>query len=89
MTENTNESVECIRKKYQPIYAEEIKESLYKGFHLRCLRCDAVYYHTSFAMSEMSYRMYSYCPNCIDEAIKVLKEQDQKKSNVDNKEAGE
>lgn len=64
-TENT----ERIRQEEQLKYADEIKESISIGFHLKCLRCGKAYYHTRFAMSEMSYRMYSYCPDCIDRAL--------------------
>lgn len=55
-----------------PVRADEIKESISIGFHLKCLRCGKTYYHTRFAMSEMGYRTYSYCDNCIDEAIDLL-----------------
>ena len=81
MTENEN--VECIRQPEQPKKADEIKRAMNIGFHLKCLRCGAAYYHTEFAMSEMSYRMYSYCPDCIDKGIEALKEQDPIKPIVD------
>ena len=77
MTEfNENENVERFRQQEQPKKADEIKRAMNIGFHLKCLRCGAAYYHTEFAMSEMSYRMYSYCPNCIDKAIEALKKED-------------
>ena len=77
MTEfNENENVERIRQQEQPKKADEIKRAMNIGFHLKCLRCGKTYYHTEFAMSEMSYRMYSYCPDCIDKGIEALKEQD-------------
>ncbi|MBQ1776545.1 MAG: hypothetical protein IIZ93_00150 [Acidaminococcaceae bacterium] len=81
MTENEN--VERIRQQEQPKKADEIKRAMNIGFHLKCLRCGAAYYHTEFAMSEMSYRMYSYCPDCIDKGIEALKEQDPIKPIVD------
>lgn len=84
MTEfNENENVERIRQQEQPKKADEIKRAMNIGFHLKCLRCGAAYYHTEFAMSEMSYRMYSYCPDCIDNGIEALKEQDPIKPIVD------
>ena len=84
MTEfNENENVERIRQQEQPKKADEIKRAMNIGFHLKCLRCGAAYYHTEFAMSEMSYRMYSYCPDCIDKGIEALKEQDPIKPIVD------
>ena len=84
MTEfNKNENVERIRQQEQPKKADEIIRAMNIGFHLKCLRCGAAYYHTEFAMSEMSYRMYSYCPECIDKAIEALKEQDPIKPIVD------
>ena len=84
MTEfNENENVERIRQQEQPVQADRIKRAMNIGFHLKCLRCGAAYYHTEFAMSEMSYRMYSYCPNCIDKGIEALKEQDPVKPIVD------
>ena len=81
MTENEN--VERIRQEEQPKKADEIKRAMNIGFHLKCLRCGAAYYHTEFAMSEMSYRMYSYCPDCIDKGIEALKEQAPVKPIVD------
>lgn len=81
MTENEN--VERIRQQEQPKKADEIKRAMNIGFHLKCLRCGAVYYHTEFAMSEMSYRMYSYCPDCIDKGIEALKGQEPVKPIVD------
>ena len=81
MTENEN--VERIRQQEQPKKADEIKRAMNIGFHLKCLRCGKTYYHTEFAMSEMSYRMYSYCPDCIDKGIEALKEQDPIKPIVD------
>jgi len=81
MTENEN--VERIRQQEQPKKADEIKRAMNIGFYLKCLRCGAAYYHTEFAMSEMSYRMYSYCPDCIDKGIEALKEQDPIKPIVD------
>ena len=84
MTEyDENENVERIRQQEQPKKADEIKRAMNIGFHLKCLRCGAAYYHTEFAMSEMSYRMYSYCPDCIDKGIEALKEQDPIKPIVD------
>ena len=84
MTEfDENENVKRIRQQEQPKKADEIKRAMYIGFHLKCLRCGAAYYHTEFAMSEMSYRMYSYCPDCIDKGIEALKEQDPVKPKVD------
>ena len=74
-----NKNVESIRIKQQPIKADEIKRALGIGYHLKCIRCGSTYYHTEFAMAEMSYRMYSYCPNCIDEGINALKEKDKQK----------
>lgn len=73
---NENENVERIRQKEQPVQADRIKRAMNIGFHLKCLRCGAAYYHTEFAMSEMSYRMYSYCPDCIDKGIEALKKED-------------
>ena len=73
---NENEIVERIRQQEQPKKADEIKRSISIGYHLKCLRCGATYYHTEFAMSEMSYRMYSYCPDCIDKAMDALKGED-------------
>jgi len=67
-----NAAIERGRQRDQPQYADEIKQSLVVGFHLVCLRCGAGYYHTRFTMSELSYRMYSYCPNCIEKAIELL-----------------
>lgn len=55
-----------------PKYANEIEEAVSIGFHLKCLRCGKTYYHTRLAMSEMGYRKYSYCDNCIDEAVDFL-----------------
>ena len=81
MTENEN--VERIRQQEQPRKADEIKRAMNIGFHLKCLRCGKTYYHTEFAMSEMSYRMYSYCPDCIDKGIEALKEQEPVKPIVD------
>jgi NAD-dependent SIR2 family protein deacetylase len=81
MTENEN--VERIRQQEQPKKADEIKRAMNIGFHLKCLRCGKTYYHTEFAMSEMSYRMYSYCPDCIDKGIEALKKQDPVKPIVD------
>jgi len=81
MTENEN--VERIRQQEQPKKADEIKRAMNIGFHLKCLRCGAAYYHTEFAMSEMSYRMYSYCPDCIDKGIEALKGQEPVKPIVD------
>ena len=81
MTENEN--VERIRQQEQPKKADEIKRAMNIGFHLKCLRCGKTYYHTEFAMSEMSYRMYSYCPDCIDKGIEALKEQEPVKPIVD------
>ena len=68
--------VEKFRRETQPKCADEIKDAISIGFHLKCLRCGAVYYHTRFAMSEMGYRMYSYCPDCINKGIEALKEKD-------------
>lgn len=81
MTEDEN--VERIRQQEQPKKADEIKRAMNIGFHLKCLRCGQPYYHTEFAMSEMSYRMYSYCPDCIDKAIDALKWQEPVKPIVD------
>ena len=80
MTENEN--VERIRRQEQPKKADEIKRAMNIGFHLKCLRCGKTYYHTEFAMSEMSYRMYSYCPDCIDKGIEALKWQEPVKPKV-------
>lgn len=76
-SETVNETVERIREHEQPKHMNKILQSLSVGFHLKCLRCGSTYYHTCFAMSEMSYRMYSYCPDCIDKAIQLLKKKDQ------------
>ena len=81
MTENEN--VERIRQQEQPKKADEIKRAMNIGFHLKCLRCGKTYYHTEFAMSEMSYRMYSYCPDCIDKGIEALKGQEPVKPRMD------
>lgn len=81
MTENEN--VERFRQQEQPKKADEIKRAMNIGFHLKCLRCGKTYYHTEFAMSEMSYRMYSYCPECIDKGIEALKGQEPVKPIVD------
>ena len=70
-----NANTEKNRREEQPKYADEIKEAISIGFHLKCLHCGSSYYHTRFAMSEMSYLMYSYCPNCIDKALDLLKKQ--------------
>lgn len=78
-----NENVERIRQQEQPKKADEIKRAMNIGFHLKCLRCGKTYYHTEFAMSEMSYRMYSYCPDCIDKGIEALKGQEPVKPIVD------
>lgn len=84
MTEyDENENVERIRQQEQPKKADEIKRAMNIGFHLKCLRCGAAYYHTEFAMSEMSYRMYSYCPDCIEKGIEALKGQEPVKPIVD------
>ncbi len=84
MTEfDENGNVERIRQQEQPVQADRIKRAMNIGFHLKCLRCGAEYYHTEFAMSEMSYRMYSYCPNCIDKGIEALKSQEPVKPIVD------
>ena len=84
MTEyDENENVERIRQQEQPKKADEIKRAMNIGFHLKCLRCGKTYYHTEFAMSEMSYRMYSYCPDCIDKGIEALKGQEPVKPIVD------
>lgn len=84
MTEfDENANVELIRQQEQPKKADEIKRAMNIGFHLKCLRCGKTYYHTEFAMSEMSYRMYSYCPDCIDKGIEALKWQEPIKPIVD------
>lgn len=84
MTEfDENANVERIRQQEQPVQADRIKRAMNIGFHLKCLRCGAAYYHTEFAMSEMSYRMYSYCPACIDKAIDALKGKEPVKPMVD------
>lgn len=72
-----NASVDKLRQENQPKYADDIREAISIGFHLKCLRCGAVYYHTQFAMSEMGYRMYSYCPECISKGIEALKAKDE------------
>ena len=56
-----------------PTRADEIKEAISIGFHLKCLRCGKTYYLTRFSMSEMGYRKYSYCDDCIDKAMTFLK----------------
>lgn len=70
-----NENVERIRQQEQQKKADEIIRAMNIGFYLKCLRCGAGYYHTEFAMSEMSYQMYSYCPDCIGKALDLLKKQ--------------
>lgn len=69
-------NMERIRKEEQPKFANEIKDAISIGFHLKCLRCKKTYYHTRFAMSEMSYQMYSYCPDCIGMGLDELKKKE-------------
>ena len=43
---------------------------------LKCLRCKQTYDYSWDTMDEISYTMYSYCPDCIRKGILLLKLQD-------------
>lgn len=43
---------------------------------LECLRCKQTYDYSWDTMDEISYTMYSYCPDCIRKGIQLLKSQD-------------
>ena len=45
---------------------------------LECLRCKQTYEYSWDTMDEISYTMYSYCPDCIRKGIQLLKSQDKK-----------
>ena len=77
----------------QPDYTEwEMREAFNEGYSrgakavqekretcgLQCLRCKQTYEYTWETMDEITYTMYSYCPDCIRKGIQLLKAQDKK-----------
>ena len=57
-----------------PLEAEKAKGR--KTCGLECLRCKQTYDYSWDTMDEISYTMYSYCPDCIRKGIGLLKSQD-------------
>ena len=47
-----------------------------KTCYLECLRCKQAYNYSWDTMDEISYTMYSYCPDCIRKGILLLKSHD-------------
>ena len=52
-----------------------------KKVGLECLRCKQTYDYSWDTMDEISYTMYSYCPDCIRKGILLLKAQDKEGAN--------
>ena len=48
----------------------------HKTCGLECLRCKQTYDYSWDTMNEISYTMYSYCPDCIRKGIQLLRSQD-------------
>ena len=57
-----------------PLEVEKAKGR--KTCGLECLRCKQTYDYSWDTMDEISYTMYSYCPDCIRKGIQLLKSQD-------------
>ena len=57
-----------------PLEVEKAKGR--KTIGLECLRCKQTYDYSWDTMDEISYTMYSYCPDCIRKGIQLLKSQD-------------
>ncbi len=57
-----------------PLEVEKAKGR--KTCGLECLRCKQTYDYSWDTMDEISYTMYSYCPDCIRKGIQLLKAQD-------------
>ena len=57
-----------------PLEVEKAKGR--KTIGLECLRCKQTYEYSWDMMDEISYTMYSYCPDCIRKGIQLLKSQD-------------
>lgn len=58
------------------IQGEVDKREARKNVDLECLRCKQTYKYSWDTMDEISYTMYSYCPDCIRKGIQLLKSQD-------------
>ena len=58
------------------IQGEVDKREARKKVGLECLRCKQTYDYSWDTMDEISYTMYSYCPDCIRKGIQLLKAQD-------------
>ena len=64
------------RRLFHRMIANEIAKAERETCGLQCLRCKQTYEYTWETINEISYTMYSYCPDCIRKGIQLLKAQD-------------
>ena len=60
---------------------EEEPEEGEPVMYLKCQRCGNTYYYSGITMKEIGYRMYSYCRECLEKGLKLLKEREGERVN--------